>query len=290
MPDEIPVDQFESAVLAAAVPIIVIVVGALLVLRFARPLIRRILRRLFVSQQLYGSRNQMTEDDTRKRVATIETLGVSTLRFVVFLLVGALVLAVLNLGEIVAALGFVIAAIAFAGQDFVRDYLAGIFIIVENQFFVGDVIRIAGMTGTVEDFTLRRTTLRDIEGTLHIVSNGEIRVASNLTRGYAGIDLDVPISYDTDVDRAMTLIKDVGTRLAADPTWSERILDLPAAVRVGAFGDLGMSITVLGKVRAGQQWAVTGELRRRVLAALASAGITLPQRNVLIEREAQHAP
>jgi len=290
MPDEIPVDQLESAVLAAAIPIVVIVIGAVLILRFARPLIRRILRRLFESQRLYGSRNHMTAEDVEKRVATIETLGVSTLRFVVFLLLGALVLAVLNLGEVVAALGLVIAAVAFAGQDFVRDYLAGIFIIVENQFFVGDVIGVAGMTGTVEDFTLRRTTLRDVQGTLHIVSNGEIRVASNLTRGYAGINLDVPIGYDTDVDRAMTLIKDVGTKLAADPSWAERILDLPAAVRVGAFGDIGMSITVLGKVRAGQQWAVTGELRRRVLAALASAGISLPQRNVLIEREAQHAP
>src|SRR6185295_12862813 len=138
MPDEIPVDQLESAVLAAAIPIVVIIISALLILRFARPLIRRILRRLFESQRLYGSRNQMTEEEVQKRVATIETLGVSTLRFVVFLLVGALVLAVLNLGEVVAALGLVIAAVAFAGQDFVRDYLAGIFIIVENQFFVGD--------------------------------------------------------------------------------------------------------------------------------------------------------
>jgi small conductance mechanosensitive channel len=288
--EEIPVEQLESAVLAAAVPILLIITGALLILRFARPLIRRLLRRLFENQKLYGARDELTVPEIQKRVNTIETLAVSILRFVVVILVCALVLAVLHLGELVAGLGLVIAALTFATQDYVRDYFAGMFIVIENQFFVGDVIRVAGITGTVEDFSLRRTMLRDSHGTLHIISNGEIRVASNLTRGYAGINLDVPISYETDVDRAISLIKEVAGRLAEDPTWAGRILKAPEAVRVGAFGDLGMSITVLGKVRAGDQWAVTGELRRRILAALASAGITLPQRNVFVERAVEHAP
>jgi small conductance mechanosensitive channel len=285
MPEEIPIDQIESVIRNAAIPIILIVIAALLILRFARPLIRKILRRAFENQTLSAAGVQLTPNEIQKRVVTIETLAVSLLRFVVIILVGALVMVALNLGQVVAAMGLILAAIAFAGQDYVRDYLAGFFILVENQFYVGDVIRVAGVTGTVEDFTLRRTTLRDGDGTLHIVSNGEIRIASNQTRGFAGINLDVPIGYDADVDRAMALIEEAGSALAADPAWADRILEAPVAVRLGAFGDIGMSIKVLGKVRAGEQWAVTGELRRRVLAGFASAGISLPQRSLVIERK-----
>jgi moderate conductance mechanosensitive channel len=287
MPDEIPVKEIESALRNAAVPIIVVIIASVLVLRFARPLIRKILRRLFESQARFDSHNRLTSADVKKRVDTIETLGVSTIRLLVLVLLVGLVLAALNLGEVLAALGLVLAALAFAGQDFVRDYLAGFFILVENQFYVGDVVRIAGVNGTVEDFTLRRTTLRDVNGTLHIVSNGEIRVASNETRGFAGIDLDVPIGYGADVERAMTLIDKAGTALAADPAWASRILEAPIAVRVGAFGDIGMSITVRGKVRAGEQWAVTGELRRRIVAAFGTAGISLPSRTIVIQRDGE---
>ncbi|HEY9378001.1 MAG TPA: mechanosensitive ion channel domain-containing protein [Jiangellaceae bacterium] len=253
MPDE-AIDQIRDD----AVPIILIVVGALLVLRFARPVIRKVLRRVLERHQPSDAEVLLTASEVQKRVDTIEALGVSTIRFMVAILVGVLVLAVLNLTPVIAALGIVLAAIAFAGQDFVRDYLAGIVIVLENQFYVGDVIQVAGVTGTVEDFTLRRTTLRDADGTLHMVSNGEIRVASKQTRGYAGINLDVPVGYDADVDRAMRLIDEVGAGLAADPAWADRILEAPAAVRVGAFGDIGMSIKVLGKVRAGDQWADPG--------------------------------
>ena len=284
MPDEIHIAKIESVVLDAAVPIILIIAGALLVLRFARPFMRRLLHQALESRTFSAPASRLTAAEVQKRVDTIEKLGVSAIRLVVFVLVGALVLAVLNLGWVVGALGLVLAALAFAGQDFVRDYLAGVFILFENQFYVGDVIRVAGVTGTVEEFTLRRTALRDGDGTLHMVSNGEFRVASNLTRGYAGINLDVPIGYDADVDRVMALIDEAGAALAADPAWARRILEAPAAVRVDAFGDIGMSIKVIGKVGAGEQWAATGELRRRVLAAFADAGISLPHRNVIFER------
>ena len=93
----------------------------------------------------------------------------------------------------------------------------------------------------------------------------------------------MPIAYDADIDRAMALIGEVGATLASDPEWAERVIEAPGAVRVEAFGEVGMSIKVLGKVRAGEQWAVTGELRRRLLAAFAEAGIGLPSRSVVVE-------
>jgi small conductance mechanosensitive channel len=285
--DEISIHQLESAVLSAAVPIILIVIAALVALRFARPLIRKILRQVLQSQALMASYERQTEADIHKRADTLETFGTSAVRLAVGILVIALVLAVLQLGWVVGALGFVIAALALAGQDFVRDYLAGIFILVENQFYVGDVIQVSGITGRVEDFTLRRTTLRDLHGTLHIVSNGQIRIASNHTRMYAGINLDVPIAYDADVELALRLIREVGQALAEDDAWADRILEAPVAVRVNAFGDVGMFIKVLGKVRAGDQWVVTGELRRRIVAAFATAGISMALRRIVLKRDGQ---
>jgi small conductance mechanosensitive channel len=269
-----------------AIWILVIIVGGLIVLRFARAPIRRILERVFERQVQPGSNERLTAADVQKRVDTVETLALSTIRFVVAVLVIVLVLVILNLGPVIAGLGLVLAAIAFAGQDFVRDYLSGLVILLENHFYVGDVIGVGQVNGTVEDFSLRRTKLRDASGTLHIVANGEIRIASNFTRGFGGINLDMPIAYDADVDRAMALIGEVGSALATDPDWGDRILEAPAAVRVEALGDVGMTIKVLGKVRAGEQWAVTGELRRRLLDAFEDADIHLPSRNLVVEREA----
>jgi small conductance mechanosensitive channel len=284
MPEAIQYDEIQSVVLEAAVPILLLIIGALLVLRYARPLIRKVLRRVLASQTLLPTSSDLTAAEIQKRVDTVESLGVSVVRFAVFVLFTALTLAVLNLGWVVGAMGFLIAALTIAGQDFVRDFLAGIFILVENQFYVGDVIRVAGVTGTVEDFTLRRTVLRDLDGTLHVVSNGQIRVAANFTRGHAAVNLDVPIDHAADVDRAMAIIDEIGKSVAAEADWAKRVLEAPRAVRVAAFNEVGVSIRVTGKVRAGEQWAVTGELRRRVLAAFAGANISLPQRRILLDR------
>jgi moderate conductance mechanosensitive channel len=272
-------DQIRDDIL----PIVLIIVAGLLVLRFARRPIRGILRRVFEGQTQPGSTNRLTAAEVQKRVDTVETLAMSTIRLIVVVLVVIVVLGVLNLGPVIAGLGIVLAAVAFAGQDFVRDYLAGLVILLENHYYVGDVVAVGPISGTVEDFSLRRTKLRGVDGTLHIVANGEIRIASNLTRGYGGINLDMPIAYDADVDRAMSLIGEVGAALEADPAWADRVIEAPSAVRVDAFGEVGMSIKVLGKVQAGEQWAATGELRRRLLSAFAEAGIALPHRNVVVE-------
>jgi moderate conductance mechanosensitive channel len=128
----------------------------------------------------------------------------------------------------------------------------------------------------VEDFSLRRTTLRDLDGTVHTVPNGQITVASNLTRVWARVNLDIPVAYDTDLDVATRLINQVGEELHGDPEWRGRLLEAPSVVRVGHFGDTGVSLKVLGQVPAAEQWAVAGELRKRILAAFAQRGIKIP--------------
>ena len=181
-----------------------------------------------------------------------------------------------DIGPAVAGLGIVGIAVGFGAQTLIRDWLAGIFVVLENQYNQGDVVRIAGVSGVVEDFSLRRTMLRDLDGTVHSVPNGQITVASNMTRVWARVNVDIPVAYGTDLDLATRLINDVGAQLHADPEWATRLLEAPSVVRIGHFGDTGVSLKVLGQVPAAQQWAVAGELRKRILAAFAEDGIRIP--------------
>ena len=182
----------------------------------------------------------------------------------------------LNIGPAVAGLGVVGVAVGFGAQSLVRDYLTGCLILIENQFSRGDVVTVAGVTGTVEDFSLRRTTLRDLDGVVHTVPNGEIKVASNRTRTWARINQDVTVAFGTDVDRAIDVVNDVGRSMALDSKWKRRILEPPRVDRVEAIDPAGITLKVLGTVRATDQWAASGEFRRLLLAAFAENGIEIP--------------
>jgi small-conductance mechanosensitive channel len=279
---EIPpeVQDLVSWIATNGLVVLVVVVGGFLVLRLGRGFIRRTLERsLTRAASQAGLPPGLAEVEAAKRAATLEGLLYSVLRLAVFATVGLVLLAVFDLLPVIAALGLVGAAIAFAGQDIIRDYLNGVLIVMENQFGAGDVVRIGGaggVSGTVELVGLRRTELRDLDGVVHIVPNGEIRIASNLTRIHAGINLDVAVGYGTDVDHVMAVIDAIGVEMAADEAWAERILETPAALRVNELADSGVVIKVVGRVRAGDQWAATGELRRRILGAFAREGIEIP--------------
>jgi small conductance mechanosensitive channel len=191
----------------------------------------------------------------------------------------------LDIGPAVAGLGVVGIAVGFGAQSLVRDYLNGSLILIENQFARGDVVRIAGVAGTVEDFTLRRTTLRDIDGVVHTVPNGEIHVASNQTRVWARINQDVTIAYGSDIEAAITVVDNVGREMAGDPIWKRRVLEAPRVERVEALAEYGVTLKILGSVRAADQWEASGDFRRRLLAAFSEHGIEIPrpQRVVLAQ-------
>ena len=182
----------------------------------------------------------------------------------------------INIGPAVAGLGIVGVAVGFGAQHLVKDYLNGALILVENQFSKGDVVRIAGVAGSVEDFSLRRTTLRDLDGIVHTVPNGEIAVASNLTRVWARINEDVAVAYGTDIERVIEVVDEVGRAMTSDPEWKRRMLEAPHVERVNAFGDCGIAVKILATVRAPERWAVAGELRKRLLVAFAANGIEIP--------------
>jgi small conductance mechanosensitive channel len=201
------------------------------------------------------------------------------IRFFVVVIAGIMVLGALDLdiGPAVAGLGVVGIAVGFGAQSLVRDYLNGALILIENQYSKGDVVAIAGVSGAVEDFSLRRTTLRDLDGVVHTVPNGEIKVASNRTRTWARINQNVTVAFGTDIDKAIQVVEDLGKHMAADPIWKRRILEPPRVERVESIEERGVTLKILGTVRASEQWAAGGEFRKLLLEAFERNGIRLPR-------------
>ena len=227
-------------------------------------------------------------EEQAKRSQTLATVLVKTIEVTAFLLAGIIALgeAGFQLGPLVAGAGVVGLAIGFGAQTLVRDVLGGIFILFENQYAEGDVVNIAGIGGTVQAVNLRRTILRDIDGIVHTIPNGEVRVSSNLTRSFARVNLNVSVGYSEDLDRVRDVIDAVGAELALDPEWREKILEAPKTLRVNAFQDSGVELKILGTVRPMKQWEVTGELRRRLKRAFDREGIEIPfPHRVMLVRE-----
>jgi small-conductance mechanosensitive channel len=198
----------------------------------------------------------------------------------VFIVIVAIMMVLDEVGvavaPVLAGFGIVGIAIGFGAQYLIRDLIAGIFIIMENQYRVGDVARVADISGLVEEVHLRKTVLRDLDGIVHHVPNGEIRVASNFTRHFARVNLNISVGYGTDLDHAISVINRVGKELAEDEKWRKIIKSPPQVLRVDNLGDSGIDIKILGDVEPIRQWDVMGELRLRLKKAFDAEGIEIP--------------
>jgi small conductance mechanosensitive channel len=182
----------------------------------------------------------------------------------------------LNITPLLASAGVVGVAIALGAQTIVKDFLGGLFILMEDQYNKGDVVKIAGISGEVEDVNLRRTVLRDLDGIVHTVPNSAVITASNYTRDLSRVNIDVPVAYGENLDRVFGVINRVGREMATDPYFSKLIKTPPQVLRVQNFGDSGIDIRILGDVHPSMQWEVTGELRKRLKKAFDEVGIEIP--------------
>ncbi len=142
----------------------------------------------------------------------------------------------------------------------------------------------------VEDLSLRRTTLRDLSGVVHTVPNGEITVASNLTRTWARVNENVQVGYGTDMSRAIEVVNEVGREMLDDPDWDGRVIEAPSVLRVNSLDDSGVTIKITGMVKPSEQWAAAGELRRRLLVAFDEAGIEIPFPHRVVIARSEGAP
>ena len=245
----------------------------LLVYRFARPLIHRLLVGVFRAQEATLGSEDAQKTELDKRVKTLEDLLSKALRLGVIVAGVLVVIGLFDLWPIFAGLGLLAAALTLAGQSIVLDYLMGFLILVEGQYYVGDVVNLGGVEGTVEEVGFRRTTLRDSSGTVHSVSNGLIRTSANLTRIYASAVVDIQGIRDADVERAIAAMGQVGADLAADPEWSPRLLAPPGQPIAFAFTDLGATVRMSCRVVPEDRWRVAAEVRKRISTAFAEAGI-----------------
>jgi small conductance mechanosensitive channel len=254
-----------------------VIAGALALALVATFIVRRVVPhalRPAITRQMSG--RSPTEID--RRVETLSGVIVRTAEVVLFLLALFTVLPEfgLDIRPVLAGVGITGIALGLGAQSLVRDTLNGIFILSENQYARGDVVTIAGVTGTVEDVTLRRTLLRDFDGVMYSVPNSSVTVAANFTRDFARVRVTVPVAPASDLSEVRRIADEVGQQLAVDPEYHDRILAPPRYLRVDSIDMNGVAVQVNGTVRPGSQWEVAGVLRARLLEALRANGIRTP--------------
>jgi small-conductance mechanosensitive channel len=252
--------------------IVVVIAVTLMISKFLKILITKIVRRLVPSNSFHLESEEEKREDTL--IAIFQ--GFFSILIWVIALVFVLEKFGVPVGPLITGAGIVGVAVGFGSQSLVRDVINGIFIIVENQFRIGDVVEIAGRVGTVEGMTLRVTRLRQLDGTIHYVPNGEIKIASNQSKDYSMVDLLVNVGYKTEIDHLESVINRVGEELANDEDFKEHFIETPKFLRIEDLSDYSISARILSKVYPKHQFLVAGELRRRLKLAFEAEGIDIP--------------
>ncbi len=280
-------EQILPWLLTHGVKVVFIVVGAFILNKILDRFIERAVRIAVVSDGF------SSKEAERKREDTLIHIFSATLKIALFTITILMVLQEFGvmIGPILAAAGIVGLAFGFGGQYLIRDIISGLFIILENQYRIGDVVSFDNVSGLVEEISLRKTTLRDLDGTVHHVPHGEIKKVSNLTKDYSRINLDIGISYNSDLEHVISVINQTGNGLAEDPQWREFIIKPPQFLRVNDFADSAIMIKILGETIPLKQWEVAGEFRKRIKIAFDKEGIEIPFPQMVIhqvERTERH--
>jgi small conductance mechanosensitive channel len=215
----------------------------------------------------------------RQRAATMGGLLRSVTTFVIFTIALLTVMAELGvpLGPLLASAGIGGVALGFGAQALVKDFLSGLFMIVEDQYGVGDIVDTGEATGTVEDVTLRVTRQRDSSGVVWYIRNGEIIRIGNISQGWSTGIVDIPVAYDEDVEHVMSVIRETVHGLQDDEAFQGKLLEEPTPAGVESVSGGTMTLRVFAKCAPNQQWGVVREIRERVKVALDRAGIRGPQ-------------
>ncbi len=214
-----------------------------------------------------------TERRLNTAAAIVRWLGRA---FILFIVVATILdLFRINIAPLVASVGVVGLALGLGAQKLVQDVISGLFILLEDQFHVGDGVAIGGIAGTVEEMTLRVTKVRDFQGVLHIIPNSEIRILSNRTRDWARAIAEVSVAYDSDLGRVEAVLTQVGEELFAENP-DDIFLETPIPLGPEVLGDSGITYRLIARVQPGQQWTAQRLMRRRIKEAFDRAGIVIP--------------
>jgi small conductance mechanosensitive channel len=258
--------------------IVLILVAAVVLARMAARAIRRFLRSAQARSPL-----KATSVRAEQRAATLGDVLAGLARTVIFAVAVLIVLDELglNLAPLLAGAGIAGVAIGFGAQSLVKDFLSGFFILVEDQYGVGDVVDV-GATGTVEEITMRVTRLRSVDGTVWFVPNGEIRQVGNTSMEWSRAVIDVLVAYDSDVTKVTAAIADEASRFAEDEQWTDEVLEPPEVWGVQAMSSEGITIRLVIKTQPRQQYAIAREMRTRISNRLRQDGVRGPGQMVVV--------
>jgi small conductance mechanosensitive channel len=172
----------------------------------------------------------------------------------------------INIGPLLASAGVAGLAIGFGAQTLVHDVITGFFVLMENQYDLGDTVRVGGVKGTVELMTLRRTVLRDADGTVHTIPNSQITIVSNLTRDWTQVTLHIAVAYDEPTDKVISVLKEAASEVRTDPAFYDAIVSDPEVPGIERVAGAEVDYLVSVKTRPADQYRVSRELRRRIKA------------------------
>ena len=261
---------------------LIIIILAWIAYELMRRFIRQAIRRI---QALDGEENSAFD----RRVETIFTVVKRTLLTVI--VVTAVLMVVNELGAditpLLASVGIVGLALGLGAQSLVKDVIGGLFILLEDQYRVGDVVELAGKVGVVELMTLRATRLRDFHGVLHIIPNGDVRIVSNRAHEWSRAVIDVGITYEDDVDLATRLLEEIGQRLLDHPDYGPLVLEPPTVLGIEALGDWQIQLRMIIKTLPNQQHGLQRYVRRQIRDQFAAQGVGLatPRQEVVLMRD-----
>jgi small conductance mechanosensitive channel len=263
------------AIAQIPIKLTIVAVGTYVAIRFTYALIDH-----FTSTIVSGGA-LLTPETSARLELRISTFSGVTKSITTIIWVGAgSLLALTSLGidivPLLAGAGLVGVALSLASQNLIKDAINGFLIIFEDQYALGDMIKVGTVGGLVEKLNLRMTQVRDSEGRLITIPNSEVKIVANLSSRWSQADLTIPISYQDNVDEALTLIEDVGLEMSQDPQWQDQILEKPDVLGVEHFSDRGIMIRILIKTQPLKQWTVAREYRRRLKITLDAAGIYIP--------------
>lgn len=246
-------------------PIVLILVAAWAISSFGVVPIKGFIRRTVT----YRTHGDKTEQDIRRRQNTLISICTAIFRVVVWTTATFEVVKRFGVDPtpILAGAGVAGFAIAFGAQSLIKDFVSGLFIVLENQYRVGDTATLGTATGTIEKITIRTTVLRDEEGSVHYIPNGTITHSINKTMGYSKLNLSFFVDPKTDVDKLADIINKVGEKMYHDEKWSKKLLERPRFLNIGKFSETSVEVKITGKVPPTSKWNVSNELEKRVLAA-----------------------
>lgn len=278
-------------IIEPALQIALIVILSVVAVRFLKRMVRRLVDRS--KKQRPGiDFGDFVPASTRKaqRVDALGAVAESTISVVVWVIALLIILGTtfgVNIAPLLAGAGIVGLAVGFGAQDLVKDVISGIFMLVEDQYGVGDVIDAGEATGVVEGIGLRTTRVRDVTGTLWHLPNGEIRRVGNMSQEWSRALLDIGVAYGSDVDEAAAVIKEVADAMYEEDQYGGLFLGSPEIWGVESLSADSVEIRLVIKTKPGEQWAISRELRRRIKLALDQAQIEIPfpQRTVWLRHE-----